>query len=208
MPLLDLKKQLGPLYKPKTGSPALVDVPPLRFLMLDGEGDIGGEAYQDAVRTLYGLAYPVKFEAKKRLGLAYPVMPLQGLYWDLLEPDVAITPADVHELSWRLMLLLPDEVPREFVDEVRAKVAAKKALPRLSDVRVQTFSEGMSVQALHIGPYAEETPTIAEMLAFAEKRGFEPSGRHHEIYLNDPQRTPAEKLKTIVRYGVSKRRGA
>ena len=206
MPPLDLKKQFAEIYKPSAKAPSIVDVPPLRFLMLDGEGDVGGPTYQDAVQTLYGLAYPVKFEAKKRLDLIYAVMPLQALYWDPENPDARVTPVDVHALAWRLMLMLPDPVPAEFVDEVRAKVAAKKSLPRLDDVRVQTFSEGKAVQMLHLGPYTEETTTVQSILAHARERGFEVTGRHHEIYLNDPQKTAPAKLKTILRYGVGRRR--
>lgn len=206
MPTLNLKKQLAEAYKPSARVPSIVDVPPLRFLMLDGEGDVGGPTYQDAVKTLYGLAYPVKFEAKKRLDLIYAVMPLQALYWDPANPEARATPTDVHALAWRLMLMLPDPVPMEFVDDIREKVAAKKSLPRLDDVRVQTFSEGRAVQMLHVGPYAEETTTVQRILAHARERGYEVSGRHHEIYLNDPQKTAPAKLKTILRYGVARRR--
>jgi hypothetical protein len=202
MPLLDLKKQFAAVYKPSAKVPSLVDVPPLRFLMLDGTGDISGPTYQDAVKTLYGLAYPVKFEAKKRLDLTYAVMPLQGLYWDPERPDARSLPTDVHSLAWRLMIMLPDPVPAEFVDEVREKVASKKSLARLDEVRVQTFSEGTSVQMLHVGPYADEKPTIDKMLSLASERGYQVTGKHHEIYLNDPQKTAPEKLKTILRYGV------
>ena len=206
MPSLDLKKQFAALYKPSAKVPSVVDVPPLRFLMLDGVGDVGGPTYQDAVASLYGLAYPIKFEAKKRLDLAYPVMPLEGLYWDTEDEHAGVVPGDVHSLAWRLMIMLPDAVTAEFADEVRAKVAAKKNLPRLQDARVQTFSEGTSVQIMHVGPYAEETPTIDALLDFAERRGLDVTGRHHEIYLGDPRRSAPEKLKTVLRYGVRRRR--
>ena len=200
---LDLKKRYAGLYKPSGTAPVLVDVPPLRFLMLDGLGGVGGTDFQLSMGALYGLAYPVKFSAKKRLSLSYPIMPAEGLYWDANEgPNSA--PLSQGTTAWRLMILLPDAVSAEFVDEVRAKVAAKKDLPLLGDVRVQTFSEGESVQILHVGPYADETPTVRRLLAFASERGFETAGSHHEIYLNDPNRTAPEKLKTVLRYPVRK----
>jgi hypothetical protein len=102
------------------------------------------------------------------------------------------------------MISIPDEVTAEFVEDVRAKVATKKDIARLADVRVQTFSEGKSVQILHVGPYAEEGATIARLIAWAANGNFELTGRHHEIYLGDPNRGTAEKLKTIVRYPVRK----
>lgn len=202
MPALDLKKRYATLYKPSAKVPSLVEVPPLRFLMLDGVGDVGGPTFQGAIQSLYGLAYPVKFEAKKRLGLSYPVMPLEGLYHDP-EGEHELLPGAAERMAWQLLILLPDEVSSEFVDDVRAKVAAKKALPRLADIRVQTFTEGPSVQIMHVGPYAEEPPTVARLLAFAGERGLDVTGRHHEIYLGDPNRSAPEKLKTVLRYGVT-----
>jgi hypothetical protein len=204
MQTIDLKKQFSELYKPSAKVPSVVEVPPLRFLMIDGVGDVGGASYQPAVQAMYSLAYSTKFEAKKRLGLAYPVMPLEGLYWDP-SGEREFTAALTESLCWRLLLMLPDEVPSEFVDEVRAKVAAKKDVARLSDVKVQTLSEGVSVQILHIGPYAEETGTIDRLLSFAEERGLDVVGKHHEIYLGDPRRSAPEKLKTVLRYGVRRR---
>jgi hypothetical protein len=198
---LDLKRQLAQFYKPEAKAPRLVDVPTLRFLMLDGVDDVGGPSFTEAFGALFGLAYPVKFAAAKRLDLNYPVMPAEGLYWDADEGPLAPLTQAKH-MAWRLMILLPDAVPGEFVDEVREKVAAKKDVPRLADVRIQSFTEGRSVQLLHIGPYAAETPTIERMLAFADERGLEFTGAHHEIYLGDPNRAAADKLKTGLRYAV------
>lgn len=203
MPLLDLKKELGHLYKPSAKVPSIVEVPPLRFLMLDGVGGVGGDEFQSAIGALYGLAYPVKFAAKKALDLAYPVMPLEGLYRST-DGTAEFSADGSVELEWRLMILLPDPVPGELVDETRAKVAAKKDVPRLDDVRVQTFSEGTSVQIMHVGPYADEAPTIDRLLAFAAEKGYEVTGAHHEIYLGDPRRAAPEKLKTALRYGVKR----
>jgi hypothetical protein len=205
MPELDLKKRFSALYKPSAKVPVVVDVPPMRFLMLDGLGDIGGPTYQQAVEAMFGLAYPTKFAAKKQLGLTYPVMPLEGLYYDS-DHNTVLTPKMRSTLDWRLLIMLPDEVPAEFVEEVRSKVATKKDLPRLEDVRVQTFTEGPSVQIMHVGPYADEPPTIERLLAFAAEKGLVIMGDHHEIYLGDPRKGDPAKLKTVLRYGVTRRR--
>jgi len=198
-------RRIDALYKPSSKVPCVVDVPPLRFLQLTGTGGVGGPGFQDAVGALYGLAYPVKFAAKKALGLSYKVAPLEGLYWN--DDPEASHPDDRESLAWRLMIMLPDEVSGELVEATREKVAAKKNPPRLAEVRLQTFSEGTVVQILHIGPYADETPAIDRLFAFAQERGYEVCGDHHEIYLGDPNRADPAKLKTILRYGVRKRRG-
>lgn len=201
---LDLKKRHAALYKPSAKVPALVDVPPLRFLMIDGQGPYGAEStsFTESVQALYTLSYQVKFAAK-RLGLVYPVMPLEGLYWQL-GADMGTAPASPEDTAWRLMILLPEEVDGDLVDATREKAIAKKGLPRLADVRVQTFSEGTSVQVMHLGPYSDEPATVARLLAFATEKGLKPTGPHHEIYLSDPGKTAPEKMKTVLRYGVTR----
>ena len=199
-PFLDLKKEFAHLHKPGR-TPALVDVPTMRFLMVDGVDGVGGPAFTAAMQALFGLAYPVKFAAAKRLDLNYPVMPAEGLYWDA--DDGPTAPLDQAEhTAWRLMIMLPDAVSGEFVDAVREKVAAKKDLSRLADIRVQSLTEGRSVQLLHLGPYSQEAPTVERMRAFVEGKGLEFAGAHHEIYLGGPNRAAPEKLKTGLRYPV------
>jgi hypothetical protein len=44
------------------------------------------------------------------------------------------------------------------------------------------------------------------METFAAEKGLEFAGAHHEIYLGDPNRAAAEKLKTGLRYPVRPRR--
>ncbi len=202
--VIELKKRFGKLYKPTASGPVVVDVPTLRFLMLDGDGAIGSPGFTESFEALYKLAYPVKFSAKKQLDVSYPIMPSEGLYWDADGgPEVPL--AEATRMVWRLMLMLPDAVSSEFVDEVRERVMAKKGLPRLADIRVQTLTEGRCVQMLHLGPYAAETATVNRLRAFAAEKELEFSGIHHEIYLSDPGRTAPEKLKTILRYPVRPR---
>jgi hypothetical protein len=56
---------------------------------------------------------------------------------------------------------------------------------------------------MHIGPYAEERPTIERLHAFIAAQGLRPRGAHHEIYLGDPRRGDPSKLKTVLRQPVS-----
>ena len=63
--------------------------------------------------------------------------------------------------------------------------------------------ERRCVQMLHVGPYEREHETIALMRAHAKNSGLRFEGRHHEIYLSDPRRVPAERLKTILRHPVA-----
>jgi hypothetical protein len=200
---LDLRKDLKHLYKPSAKQPVLVDVPPMRFLAIDGAGPPGGDAFQAVMQALFTVAYSVRFAAKKRLDLVYPVMAPEGLYWDVgggpLEPG-----GPPENMAWTLQIMLPDEVPQEFVEEVRGEAAAKgKGGPSLGDVKVRVFDEGRCVQIMHIGPYDAEAATIERLAAFAAQEGYRLTGKHHEIYMGDPRRSAPEKLKTTLRFGVT-----
>lgn len=196
---LDLRKDLKYLYQPSVRAPVIVEVPEFRFLTVDGIGDIGGPAFQDGISALFSLGYPVRFGAKKQLELEYPVMPLEGLYWNTPEHTYSAAP-DAPDMSWKLLMMVPVQVPDSFIEAMRDDVAAKKDLPRLADVRMETFAEGTSVQIMYVGPYADETPTIDRMLAFAAEQGYRVAGAHHEIYIGDPTRAAPEKLRTVLRY--------
>ncbi len=69
----------------------------------------------------------------------------------------------------------------------------------LSKLRFASYHEGAAAQILHIGPFAEEGPTIEKIHRFIRENDYELSGKHHEIYLSDLRRAAPEKLKTIIR---------
>jgi hypothetical protein len=45
-----------------------------------------------------------------------------------------------------------------------ARVAAKKFVPMLANVRLERYAEGRSAQVMHVGPFANEPETIAKLL--------------------------------------------
>ena len=51
----------------------------------------------------------------------------------------------------------------QIFERARAQVAKKKGLPALPRCRLESYSEGLSVQILHVGPYDAEAPTIERM---------------------------------------------
>ena len=75
--------------------------------------------------------------------------------------------------------------------------------PALDKLRLARFHEGLALQIMHIGPYANEPATIARMDAFAQEKGYRMIGKHHEIYMGDPRTAAPEKLKTILRHPVA-----
>jgi len=69
-------------------------------------------------------------------------------------------------------------------------------------VKLETIDEGLCVQMLHVGPYADEGKAIAMMKDFGEGKRLKFQGLHHEIYLSDLMRVPPQRLKTILRLSV------
>ncbi len=199
MPKLDLKKTLKHLYRPSAQAVALVDVPPLTYLMIDGQGDPNtAPAYVAAVQALYGLAYALKFRVKHGDPAAdYTVMPLEGLWWaDDMRTFSVERKAD---WRWTMLILQPEAVTPALFADTAVAVAQKKALPALSQVRLERYHEGPAAQIMHLGPYAAEGPTVAALHAAISAGGHTLSGKHHEIYLKDPRKSAPAKLQTVVR---------
>ena len=56
---------------------------------------------------------------------------------------------------------------------------------------------------LHVGPYAEEPRSIAQIDTLLESEGLSREAWHVEVYLSDPNRTAPEKLKTVLLVPIS-----
>jgi hypothetical protein len=200
MRTIDLKKTLKPFYTASATKPAIIDVPPMNALMVDGAGDPNSPAFQEAIGSLYSVAYTLKFSFKKDKAIDYPVMALEGLW---CADDPAVFMSDKRdEWKWTLFILLPDVVTKKDVAAAVAAVKKKAKFPRFPEVRFERFTEGRSAQIMHVGPYAAERPTIERLHRFVEAEGYRLRGRHHEIYLGDPRRAAPEKLRTIIRHPI------
>lgn len=201
MAKLDLKKAMKSLYAPTHQKVDEVDVPPMNYLMIDGEGDPNtSRQYKDAVEALYAMSYALRAAVKKQKGVEFTVMPLEGLWW-----TQAGTSFDINNKSamkWTAMILQPEHVTREFFEQVLEEVRKKKKLSALEHIRFEAYEEGPSVQILHVGSYAEEKGTIDKLHEYAGTKGYRHAGKHHEIYLSNPIKTEPAKLKTIIRQPI------
>jgi len=198
MAKIDPKQELKPLYHASAKAPVEVMVPPLRYLMIDGRGDPNTSPdYAAAVEALFTVSYTAKFAVKRGpLATDYAVMPLEGLWW---ADDMAVfTTGDKTNWRWTMMILQPPVASDQVIHDAMAAVKKKKNLPALARLRIEEFNEGRCAQILHVGPFAEEGPTVERLHAFIATRG-KLSGKHHEIYLSDIRRAAPAKWKTIIR---------
>jgi hypothetical protein len=146
----------------------------------------------------------LKFDAKDA-GRDFVVMPLECRFATGGDDDRSPEPGN-GPMRWTLMILQPPWLMKE---DAAGAIDTLVATGRLADppvIRLETSTEGRAAQVLHFGSYDEERPTIEKLQAFIAERGLVPRLVHHEIYLSDPNRTPPERLKTVIRLPVAEGR--
>ncbi len=199
---IDLYKEHAEEYAAKT-TPAIVTAKSASYLTITGRGEPGGETFQRLVGTLYGMAYTVKM-GSKAAGRDYKIAPLEALWWGSTDTaDFFDEPRDTW--NWRLLIRTPDFITKKDLREGIKALKKKGRDAGAEAVELYRFAEGECVQALHVGPYATETETIAAMVSHVKDLGMRIDGLHHEIYLSVPGRTAPERLRTIIRLPVRPR---
>jgi hypothetical protein len=201
---IDLKKELKHLYNPSSGEPVIIEVPPMNFLMIDGIGDPIAKEAQEAIETVYPVAYTIKFAYKKAKEVDYGVMPLEGLWW--ADDMSAFTDSNRGAWKWTYMIMQPDFITRDMYEDALAEVKKKKSLPAIKKIRFETLHEGLSAQVMHIGPFSAEGPTVEKLHSFIKGKGYNLDGlkqKHHEIYLSDIRKIDPLKMKTVIRQPLS-----
>ena len=203
----DFKKEYKEFYLPPV-TPTLVDVPPANYIAVRGMGNPNdeGSEYKDSIGLLYGIAFTIKMSKKDGRQIEgyfdYVVPPLEGLWWS---ENGEVNYAHKEAFHFISMIRLPEFVTRADFDWAVAEATRKKKTD-FSKVEFFHYEEGRCVQCMHIGPFDSEPITIGKMKAFAEQQGLsiaiDDVRRHHEIYLSDPRKTAADKLKTVIRYPV------
>ena len=203
----DFKKEYREYYLPPQ-TPVIVDVPPMNYVAVRGQGNPNDEdsEYKASIELLYGIAFTIKMS---KMGdhriegyFDFVVPPLEGLWWsETGEVDYG-RKQDFHFIS---MLRLPDFVTREDFDWA-VETATKKKKKDFSKAEFFHYEEGKCVQCMHLGSYDMEPVTIGRLKALVAQEGLsiaiDDKRRHHEIYLSDPRKTAADKLRTVIRYPV------
>lgn len=202
----DLSKKYKAYYTAKN-KPELVLVEKAQFLSIRGKGDPSGEDYSHRIQALYSTVYTLKFILKS-LGNDFVVAKLEGLWWFDEErfgnPAMDKSPVAVPRSEWeyRLLIRMPEFVKEDEVNTAINTVVSRKNLQLADEVELFEMNEGRCVQILHKGPFSTEPESLRQILAFCEQNHLSRNGLHHEIYLSDYRKTPAEQLKTILREPV------
>jgi hypothetical protein len=199
---IDYKKEYKELYKISPGKFAIVEVPEFNFLMIEGEGPIDQEHFTNCHNALFALSENIKFLVKKgELGIDYPVMPLEGLWWPNEKGD--FDPITKECSKWRLMMMQPYIISEKIVEQGFKQTRAKFKLPEIDEIKFESFKEGECALTIHLGPFENAEETLGGLNSFISEEGYTPTGIYHEIYLSDNRKVLPEKHRTLVRQPIS-----
>ncbi len=141
---IDFKKRHKALFAPRR-EPQIVNVPKLRYLMIEGRGSPESETFHDGINALYSTAYSLKFMLKSAGRTEFVVPPLEALWWS----------ADPRQ--WTIMIMQPDEVTAaDFADAIESLASKGRATPAHDRTTLANLDEGRCVQVLHVGPYGTQ----------------------------------------------------
>ena len=206
----NFKKEYKEYYLPKN-KPSIIDVPKMNYIAIRGKGNPNEENgdYQNTLGLLYGVAYTIKMSYKgdhKIDGFfEYVVPPLEGFWWQ--DGKDGIDYNHKEQLNFISIIRLPDFVTKADFDWA-IEEAIKKKKQDFSRVEFLTYDEGLCIQCMHIGSYDDEPATVELMHKYAEDNGYKlditDTRYHHEIYLSDPRKYDADKLKTVIRHPIRK----
>ena len=204
----DFKKEYKEFYMPKN-KPEIVTVPTANYIAVRGAGDPNeeGGAYQEAISVLYAVAYTLKMSYKTDYRIEgfydYVVPPLEGFWWQ--DNVDGVDYSDKSSFNWISVIRLPDFITKREFDWA-VETATKKKKLYCSNAEFLTIDEGLCVQSMHIGPFDNEPESVAAMDRYISDNGykndFSNSRLHHEIYLSDARKVPAEKWKTVIRHPI------
>ena len=205
MKKVDYRKDFRSLYLP-AATPEIVQVPLMSFISVTGHGDPNAHDFSQAVEALYSLSYAVKMSYRKEDAPAayydYTVFPLEGV-WDLV--NTAVGAEDKTNYTYEIMIRQPDFLDENMFQSFLAEVKKKKPNPYLDRTQLISVEEGLVCQMMHVGSYDTEPESFRRMEAHIREQGYRRiSLTHREIYLSDPRRVAPDKLKTLLRFTVSR----
>ncbi len=198
------KKQEKKIYG-TNAKPRVIDVPARNYITISGEGNPNNEIFSEKVGALFSLAYKIKMTYKASYGKKseindYSVYPSEGIWGKSVQRDELTK----DELQYTIMIRRPDFITKKMFVDALEFVKNKKPNAYLNDISFETICDGKCVQILHKGSFDSEPASFDIMNRYCLENGCQRIGeKHREFYLNNANRTEKDRLKTILRYGIS-----
>ena len=105
--MMDVEKfheRLRELYLPPEGEFSIIDVPEIRYGVIDGKGNPDDQPLSEASKWLYSLVHVFKPYMKERMGKNFAYPPLEYQFWADDEKDIVEGNKD--HWYWRVMVVL------------------------------------------------------------------------------------------------------
>lgn len=201
------RKELKELYLPKK-EPTKIEVPKMQFFTVEGSGDPNtSKQFKGNIEILYSLSYAIRMMPRQGITpegyFEYTVFPLEG-HWDLDEEGRKLDYLDKNHFVYKLMIRQPDFVTEDLFQYAINRVKDKKKNINLDTAKFEVITEGLCVQAMHIGSYDKEPKTFELMEQFCSENKLKRIEKtHKEIYISDARRTSPERLNTVLRFKVA-----
>jgi hypothetical protein len=202
----DIAKIYPKLYVASKEKPTIVEVPLMRVLAINGEGDPQGPRFKDSVAALYSMAYAIKFLPRKNINpegyIDFNVTAIEVM-WSM-KNGAKLDSGQKDNILWEAFIVVPGFITQNIVNIARSQIPETQASERHAELHIASLQEKTSVQVLHTGLLKNEQKATDTLNAFLDKKGFKPALRLHSIYLSDPTRTKTGRLRTIIRQPITK----
>ncbi len=200
MGIIDFLKMHPELYNAPQDEAVFITPPKLSYLVIAWHGSsITDEGFQNAMQLLIGVGFSMKCNLKfnpPENFVDYIMPPIEVIWYD--------TDKKKTEWKWKLLLMQPDYITEEMVNK-SFDIAKKKNPDQITaKISLLQLNEGLCIQTMHTGSYEFEKTTVTFLRKEAKKNGYEIGNDLHEVFINDPRRTIAKKLQTIIRFSVKK----
>lgn len=194
-------RKIKHLYSPSQKEFTLVDVPELKYMMIDGTGGPEDELFAKSIKWIFMAIHPLRQLARKKLGKNFVEPPLECLWWS--DKGHNLSQIDKKNWKWRLMIVIGDWMDDELLDDALQK-ARENINGDISTLRYEMYHEGKSVQILCQGNMDKIQKINSQLYErYLPDHGLSPKGYHHEIYLNDVSRDFPKNMKMIIRQPIA-----
>lgn len=207
--LFDFREELPGLYDPGE-KPALIDIPPMRFIAIEGYGGLYEEnsAFMDAIDQLYQMTDILRSLPDRGIDVhgfydyAYP--PVEALW---MESDkMPWESAPRRTSAWAVMIRVPDFITGELFELSCEEAAKTEKGIDCERIYILEYADGPCIQLTQDQSYIADEKCQALMDELIEKEMIEfdlcPGRFRHFVFLADPRYTKPENRITIVRYPV------
>ena len=204
----EYRKKEKNIYLPKK-KPIIIDIPTFKYITVKGKGSPSEKEFSTCIEALYSVSYTIRMMPKKGIDIKdyyiYTVYPLEGI-WDLSEKGRNSKVLLKEEFIYTLMIRQPDFVTEKVFLEALKMVQKKKSNSKLKELKLESITDGLSVQMMHIGSFDNESESFSSMKKYIIEKNYKIKNlAHREIYLSDFRKVKTEKLKTVLRYTLEKK---